>query len=166
MLNKILFLSFFFTAILANSQEIEQIRSQYPLAEKSEEITSQLDAELSSITSENNSVLLAYRGAVKTLKAKFAKKVKEKKEYFKEGAELIESAMAMDANNIEIRYIRLTVQENAPKFLKYHDNILEDKQHILKEYSFISSKSLQAIIREFILGSGNFDEGEKQNIGG
>lgn len=164
MLKKILFLSFFFIAIHANAQEISQIRSQYPLAENSEEITSQLDETLSLVISENKPILLAYQGAVKTLKAKFAKRVRDKKEYFKEGVELIESAVEADSANIEIRYIRLTVQENSPNFLKYNDNITEDKEFILKNYSAISSQSIKAVIKEFVSESKNFDEAEKQSI--
>src|SRR5690554_7129548 len=95
--------------------------------------------------------MMAYKGAVKSLMADFAKKVKEKKEYFKEGVELIESALKTEPNNIEIRYLRLTVQEHAPRFLKYHDNISEDKKIILKNYPSIFSKELKALIQEFIL---------------
>ena len=164
MLKKILFLCFFFVFILANSQEIEQIRLQYPLAENSEEITSQLEEELSPVTSGNNPILLAYQGAVKTLKASFAKRVREKKEYFKEGVELIESALEADPDNIEIRYIRLTVQENSPKFLKYNDNITVDKEFILENYSTITSPSIKTVIQGFVAESKNFDEAEKQSI--
>lgn len=162
MVKNILFLSFFFVAILSNSQEIEQIRSQYPLAEKSEEITLQLDETLSPVTSEDKSILLAYQGAVKTLKARFAKRIREKKEYFKDGVELIESAIDSNPENIEIRYLRLTVQENSPRFLGYHKNIIDDKEFILKNYSTIISQSIKAVIKDFVRESENFDETEKR----
>ncbi len=164
MLKKLLFLNFLFIVTLVNSQEIALIRSQYPLAVASEEITFQLDEDLSSISSGSAPVLLAYQGAVKTLKAKFVKKVNEKKEYFKEGIELIETAVKSDPANIEIRYIRLSVQENSPKFLKYNEHLASDKEFILKNYPTISSQSIKAVIKEFVYESKSLGEAEKQSI--
>src|SRR5690606_37140217 len=115
------------------------IRSAYLKAVESAEITAQLGGELAKINSSNKPVLLAYKGGVSTLKAKFAKSRSDKKEFFKEGVSLIESAVKADVSNIEIRYIRMSVQENSPRFLGYHKNIDEDKEFILKNYKTISS---------------------------
>ena len=46
------------------------IRAQYPKAVESTEITTKLDGELASVTSSGKPVLIAYKGAVLTLKAK------------------------------------------------------------------------------------------------
>lgn len=164
MLKKLFLYTFLLVGFFSNSQDLYQLRAQYPLAQESEELTSQLDDKLAQ-TSGADPVMMAYKGAVKTLMADFAKKVKEKKVYFKEGVELIETALKTEPNNIEIRYLRLTIQEHAPKFLKYHDNISEDKRIILNNYPSISSKELKAVIQEFILKSGSFDEEEKELIG-
>lgn len=161
----LLLITFLLVGFFSNSQDLFQIRAQYPLAQESEELTSQLHDKLAQITTGADPVMIAYKGAVKTLMADFAKKVKEKKEYFKEGVEMIETALKAEPNNIEIRYLRLTIQEHAPKFLKYHDNISEDKEFILKSYTSISSKELKAVIRDFILESRSFDEEEKKPIG-
>ncbi len=95
------------------------------------------------------------------MKAKFVKSKKEKKEYFKEGVSLLESAIKVEPSNIEIRYIRLSVQENSPKFLGYHKNIEEDKQFILKNYKSISSAELKEFIKDFVMKSENFNKTEK-----
>ena len=164
MLKKLFLYTFLLVGFFCKSQNPSQIRAQYPLAQESEELTSQLDDKLAQ-TSGADPVMMAYKGAVKTLMADFAKKVKEKKVYFKEGVELIETAFKAEPNNIEIRYLRLTIQEHAPKFLKYHDNISEDKAFIQKNYTSISSKELKAVIREFILESKSFDDEEKELVG-
>jgi len=161
----LLLITFLLVGFFCKSQNLSETRAQYPLAQESEELTSQLNDKLAQITSGADPVMMAYKGAVKSLMADFAKKVKEKKEYFKEGVELIESALKTEPNNIEIRYLRLTVQEHAPRFLKYHDNISEDKKIILKNYPSIFSKELKALIQEFILKSESFDEEEKELIG-
>lgn len=159
-----LLIIFLLVGFFGSSQDLSHLRSQYPLAQENGELTSQLNDKLAQISSGADPVMMAYKGAVKTLMADFAKKIRDKKDYFKEGVELIETALKTDPNNIEIRYLRLTVQEHAPKFLKYHDNISEDKEMILKNYSSISSKELKAVIREFVLISGNFDAEEKQAV--
>lgn len=161
MKNTFLIILALFVSVLATSQDIGKIRSQYPEAVKSEEISSKLNKELSNINSSSNPVLLAYKGSALTLKAKFVKDRKDKREFFKEGASLIESAVKTDPQNIEIRYIRLSVQENAPKVLKYNKAIQEDKDFILKNYATISSKNLNDIIKNFILSSESFNETEK-----
>ena len=84
-----------------------------------------------------------------------------KKRFFKQGVALIESAVKAESSNIEIRYIRLGVQENSPKFLGYHKNIEEDKDFILKNFATVSSKELREVIRDFVMKSNFFSEKEK-----
>ena len=158
---KYFFFILFFVSILGNAQDLKTIRSQYPNAVESADITSKLDGELAKVNFSGNTVLIAYKGAVSTLKAKFTKKKSDKKDYFKEGIFLLESAVKIDPSNIEIRYIRLSVQENSPKFLGYHKNLKEDKEFILSNMADISSKELKNTIKDFVLKSENFSETEK-----
>ncbi|HBC05133.1 MAG TPA: hypothetical protein PKH16_11145 [Aequorivita sp.] len=151
----------FFVSFISNAQDLKKIRSEYPKAVQNVEITTQLDGELAKVNPSNKPVLLAYKGAVSTLKAKFAKARSDKKEFFKEGISLIESAVKADGSNIEIRYIRMSVQENSPRFLGYHKNIDEDKEFILKNYKTISSTELKELVKDFVLKSENFSETEK-----
>ena len=112
------------------------------------------------IGSESSPILLAYKGAVLTLKAKFAEKRKDKKIFFKEGVTLIENAIDREESNLEIRYIRMSVQENAPKVLGYHKELENDKNFILKHYD--TSKSVvKDVIKAFVLRSDNFSAAEK-----
>ena len=152
---------FLFISVVLNAQDLKEIRAQYPKAVENVEATTKLDSELARVNSSSNSVLLVYKGAVSTVKAKFAKKKSEKMDFFKAGVSLIESTLKADPSNIEIRYIRMSVQENSPKFLGYHKNIEEDKGFILKNYANVSSKELKAIIKDFVLKSENFSENEK-----
>lgn len=154
----------FFVSQLGNAQDLKQLRIEYPNSVKASEITIKLEEQLGAINASEKPVLLAYKGAVLTLKAKFSKKKSEKKEFFKEGVSLIESAVKADSSNIEIRYLRLSVQENSPRFLGYHKNMEEDKEFILKNYANVSSKELKVIIKEFISKSENFSELEKLEL--
>ncbi len=161
---KYLLVIFFLISVSVISQDLNGIRSAYPQAVENSEITNKLDGEFKNINSSSKPVLLTYKGAVSTLKAKFAKSRSDKKEFFKEGVSLIESAIKAEPSNVEIRYIRMSVQENSPKFLGYHKNIEDDKQFILKNYSSTASKELKDVIKDFVLNSKNFDADEKQSI--
>lgn len=152
---------FLFIAI-GSSPELSQMRKNYPKANASEEITNELFKELASIKNPENSILTAYKGAVYTLKAKFAKGVKTKKEYFKVGVELIESSIAAAPDNIEIRCLRLSVQENSPKIVGYKSNIKEDKEFILAHFKGTSSNEVKEFVKNFAQQSSLFEDSEKQ----
>lgn len=159
MLRNIILTGLILITFQMNSQNLEQIRSEYPSAESSEQITQRLDEDLTNVPSEKT-ILMAYKGAIKTLQAKFAKKVRDKKEFFKEGVALIENAIQTDSENIELRYIRLTVQENAPRIVGYRDSIEEDKEFIINNFERSPSESVKATIRNFANISDNFDDEE------
>ena len=158
---KNIFILLFFIYFFVNAQDLQEIRTQYPKAFESEEMTEKLEGELIKMNTSSKAILQAYKGAITTLKAKFTRSKKDKKEFFKEGVALIENAVKADPENIEIRYLRLSVQENSPRFLGYHKNIEADKEFILKNYANTSSKELKDVIKDFVMGSQNFSESEK-----
>lgn len=151
----------FFTILFVVTPDLTTIREDYINAIHSKENAEKLYNDLSEVTKSDKRILVAYKGAVTTLKAKFAKSTKDKKELFKEGATLIEYAITEDPNDIEIRCIRLGVQENTPKVVKYRKSIPEDKQYILDHYNEIISSNLKSYIKGFIMHSKSFTETEK-----
>ncbi len=158
---KLLFLMLFFISSVSAQPDLVQLRTDYPKAVSSEELTLKLYKNLSGVTKTDSKTLLVYKGAVLTLMAKFSKSKKDKKEFFKEGVSLIESAAKAEPSNIEIRYIRMSVQENSPKFLGYHKNIEEDKKFILENYKTTNSKIEKMLVKAFVLQSEIFEVSEK-----
>lgn len=77
---------------------------------------------------------LAYKGTLQMKKADYLKSPKEKLKVFKSGHELLESAITKEPLNIEYRFLRLSIQEHAPKIVGYNDNIEEDKAFIIAHY--------------------------------
>lgn len=108
-------------------------------------------------------LLLAYEGASETLLAKFGSSPAEKLKLFKSGKEKIENAVAAEPSNIEIKLIRLIIQNNAPAMLRYSNNIAEDKSFILSNF-----KNADADVKEYILKvgkeSGIFSQEELNTI--
>ncbi|MRI00820.1 hypothetical protein GH721_09805 [Kriegella sp. EG-1] len=148
--------------LLVNSIGLSDLRKNYPLANDNSEITQNMYNALSSISSNDKAILIAYKGAFSTILAKHSKQVKDKKTYFKEGITSLELAVEKDPNNIEIRCLRLGVQENSPKFLKYKSAIPADKQFIIEHYASESSQEIKKFIKGYIKLSKSFNESEKQ----
>lgn len=144
------------------SQELEELRVDYPKANLDETITNALHEKLSSFPKEKNKTVVAYRGAVATLKAKFARGFKNKKTFFKQGTELLDFAVSSEPKNIEIRCLRLGVQENSPGIVGYKDNIEEDKKFILDHYKLNTDTEVKNFVKGYILLSDLFTDAEKQ----
>lgn len=77
----------------------------------------------------------AYLGALVMKSAQFPSTPKEKIAVFKEGKELLETAISKEPKNGEFRFLRLATQEKSPKVLKYNGNIEEDKKILLSTYN-------------------------------
>ena len=159
---RLLCILFLFITPFCLSQELEELRMEYPKANSDATVANALFQELSPIGKTDNKVLVAYKGAVTTLKAKFAKRIKDKKAFFKEGAQLLEYAIASEPKNLEIRCLRLGVQENSPKIVGYKDRIQEDKQFLLTHYKTTTNKSVRKFVKGYVLLSKVFSEAEKQ----
>jgi hypothetical protein len=161
---KILFFIVSFILTAALTPKLSQVRADYGDAMGDAEKVNTLHQKLATVTKADNKVMVAYKGAVMTAMAKHSKSKKEKKDFFKEGVGLLEYAVGQDPKNIEIRTIRLSIQENAPKFLRYHANIDEDKEFILKNYKTISSTEIQEFVRKYVQQSTGFSDAEKDSL--
>ena len=126
----VLIATFFITI---QSLDLNTIRDAYKNAAQDQTKTEAFNASLAKVTKNDKLELVAYKGAAIALVAKHAKTLKAKKEGFIEGVTLVEYAITKSPNNIEARFIRLGIQENTPKLLKYKGNIDEDKHFILKQ---------------------------------
>ena len=144
------------------STDLETLRQDYRDASESEDATKTLYDDLTAIGKNDDPVLVAYKGAVTTMMADYAQDIKGKKTFFKEGRELLEYAIETDSNNVEIRCIRLSVQENVPKITGYHKNKDEDKQFILDNYSSMQIEGAKKFVKAYASESESFTDAERQ----
>ena len=149
--------------VFFSTQNIHEIRKMYPTVANSEITSKEFSSKLVGITNNDNKTLVAYKGASIILESRFIKKASKKMAHFKEGVKLIEFAKEKEPNAIEIRLIRLSIQENTPKIVKYRKNIEEDKNFILTHYKE-QSKDLKEYLKNFIMQSKSFSAAEKQTI--
>ncbi len=94
----------------------------------------------------------AFLGAMIMKKAQFMKTPKEKLTVFKKGRDLLESAIKKNPNNAEFRFLRLLIQENCPKILKYNTNREEDAELIQQKINTLP-KVTQKQVRNYALRS-------------
>src|SRR5690606_27585623 len=127
-------------------QDLETIRLAYIEAGRDDSKIEAFDALIENITMEDSAVLVGYRGASLALMAKVEKGIKDKTDSFKKGAEFLEYAVKSAPNNIEVRFIRFSVQENSPGRVNYKGSMEEDKSFILENFENISSPSLKEYI--------------------
>jgi hypothetical protein len=87
-----------------------------------------------------------YEGALLMKKADLVKRPKEKLKYFKEGRIKLETAIMNDNENVEFHFLRLAIEEHAPKIVKYKADIPKDKELVIKNF-----KNLHPAVQHAIL---------------
>ena len=164
MLAKLYFVLFGCICLTTTGIDIAEVRTAYRSAPTSEALTKTLFDDLTAVGKSDDPVLIAYKGAVITLMAAYAEGLNEKKQFFKDGRELLEYAVATAPDNVEIRCVRLSVQENIPKVTGYRKNQEEDKAFILQHYASMQNADAQDFVKGFVYQSKNFTASERQSL--
>lgn len=114
----------------------------------------EIDAMIALLEKEKkSSINTAYRGALYMKKAGFVKGANGKVKTFKKGAELLEGEIADNPSNVEYRFLRLAIQEHAPKILKYNKNLERDKKAVAEGYRKLDPE-LKKTIKSYASDSG------------
>ena len=88
----------------------------------------------------------AYMGTLLMKKADLMRSAKEKLALFKEGRKKLEAAMAKDSANVEYRFLRLIIEEHAPKVVKYRSHLQEDSRYIQERFAKLPQAARNAVI--------------------
>jgi hypothetical protein len=87
-----------------------------------------------------------YEGALLMKKAGLLKKPKERLSFFKQGRIKLETAISVDNENTEFHFLRLAIEEHAPRIVKYHSDIEKDKTIVIKNFKNLSPAVRHAIL--------------------
>ena len=87
----------------------------------------------------------AYIGALTMKKSSHLTALKAKIDLFKQGHLLLENEISAHPTNTEYRFLRLVIQEKAPKILKYNTNMEEDKAIIISGFPQLATNRKQFI---------------------
>lgn len=130
----------FFFLLLSFRQDVTRKKVYTVLEGNALESVDQLISQLES--NKTDQLSQAYLGALMMKKADLIKGAGPKLKQFKKGAEILEKIIEENPNNAEYRLLRLIIQENAPKILKYNKEIQNDKSLIITQFGKLD-KSLQ-----------------------
>ena len=125
---------------------LTEIRTLYAQAPNNRMAAEKLSALCSSIDTLAAPVLVCYKGASCMIDAKYMLNPLNKLSKFNDGKALIEKAFKREPGNLEIRFIRFSIQTNIPQFLGYHDDIEEDKKSLIKNISMVADTTLKTNI--------------------
>ncbi|CAA9195663.1 hypothetical protein ACHRVW_01945 [Flavobacterium collinsii] len=158
-----LLLSLLLWVNFVGTPDLTSIRKMYSDVTKSESNAKEFSQKLAAVSNNDDKILVAYKAASILLDSKYEDRLKNKMARFKEGAKLLEATIKNDPNNIEIRMIRLSIQENVPGITGYKKNIKEDKKYLTDHYAE-QNATLKEYLKDFILQSKSFSEKERQFV--
>ncbi|MFA6276846.1 MAG: hypothetical protein WC622_08855 [Pedobacter sp.] len=144
--------------IIGNSKskdvpELSMLRKLYYRAVVESSASALLSKELKVVGPNSAPILVCYKGAAFMMEAKYAFNPITKLSRFSKGKTAIEQAIAREPGNMEMRFIRFSIQTNLPGFLGYHGNIASDKQKLLAGVGSLTDKVLKDNITAYLIAS-------------
>lgn len=155
------FLFFILMSFTSSQLPLIEIRNAYEKSVSNEQTAVNL---LAYLKTSNNPTFIGYKGAVTIVMAKHVMSPYKKLNYFDTGKGILEQAIQKEPLNVELRFIRFSIQCNAPKFLDYHSNIYADKVLLLKEIKVIKDVDLKKRVTKFLLNSSEVSSAEKTTL--
>ncbi len=149
---------------------LDNIRLAYSNAIESSTKTEEFAKILLAQASENtnatiaeNATITAYKGALEALRAKHAWMPFNKLIYLDNSKKFFATAVENAPNDIEIRFLRFSIQSNLPVFLMQSPNVQEDKEVIIKnlEQNTLDPRFVE-VIAAFVLKSGQCNSKETE----
>lgn len=105
-----------------------------------------IDNELVVVTGYATTNKEGYEGALLLRKSGLISGPRKKLDMFKAGRIKLETAIINNPDNVEDHFLRLAIEEHAPKIVKYHSDIEADKAIVKREF-----KNLSPVVQHAIL---------------
>lgn len=110
-------------------------------------------------------LLIGYKGAVEALKAKHAFNPYNKINYLRKSQLTLEKAIAMSPADIEIRFLRFSINHYLPAFLRINKDMNEDREVIIKNFNHAGiEQEVRESIGKFMIESGRCSANEIAQI--
>ena len=107
-----------------------------------------IDTQLDIVTQSSLTEKEAFEGVLLMKKAGMVTRPKDKLSLFKTGRLKLESSILKENANTEYRFLRLLIQEHAPRIVKYRNKLEEDSQNIRTNFKNLSPV-LQSVITDY-----------------
>ena len=133
----------------ASDTSIIEIREIFYQATQSSEAADLLNTILTDKLISKDITLQGYKGVSLMLLAKYTLNLYKKMYYFNQGKIALDNAIREQVDNIELRYLRYTVQLKAPQFLNYNGALSDDFYFIKSNLYNINDLDLKSRINNF-----------------
>jgi len=134
----------------ANGQSLQEVRKLFQEAPEREASCSQLIRLLKSVSAEKQPLFYGYKGVATMIMANHLGNPLRKLSHFKEGEKILEEAIRKEPSNLELRFLRLSVQSEAPGFLNYNQDIKSDRSFIQEGLTRTKDEELKQMISQFL----------------
>ncbi len=101
----------------------------------------------------NGPLLAGYRAGATMVMAKYALSPFTKWKCFCKGRDLLERSVAADGQDVELIFIRYSIQQNCPWFLHYRQSLDKDKMFIETNLYRVSDQAMKAKIKNYLAGN-------------
>ena len=151
-----------FSGISGQNPQLTEMRKLYLTAAEDEASAKKL----MKITSDkkNEPLFLGYHGASQMMMAKHVGNPFKKLSYFNKGKDMYTAAINADPSNVELRFLRFSVQAEAPGFLNYKQNLEEDKKILLTFTPQLEDAELKRMILNYLAHSKGLSASEKEKL--
>jgi len=140
----------FATKLYAAEPDMEEVKTLFEASAYSKSAADRLLKLLGGINQDSPPLLVCYKGVAEMMQAKYGFNPIYKFRRFKKGKSLIEEAVKMEPENLEIRFLRLMIQTNLPAFLNYNDQITTDKNYVVANMQAIKDKKLKQDVFKYL----------------
>ncbi len=131
-------------------QSLDRVRLQFYKATLDYQYAFPLIEQLNGIE-DPVAIMLAYKGATEAILAKPGWNPFKKLRHLKNSRSLLQQAITSDAGDVEIRFLRLSVEHHIPKYLGFSDHMEQDKTMIMDNLNRFRKKGLPQEITDYIL---------------
>lgn len=170
---KILFLiiALTFTASLYSANDghvdLKLLRKQLITAIGSSQTTDSLYTVLDRLPAKT-ALTTAYMGALDALKAKHSWNPYNKIKYLNTSEKLMQKAVSADPHNIEILFMRFSIQHNVPGFLGFNKDLVNDREAMITQLNHknygTADRELTISIIKFLIDSKRCTLAEDQTL--
>ncbi|AYD47831.1 hypothetical protein [Arachidicoccus soli] len=148
----------------AEKPSLPELRILYEQAPTQENSCKELLHILKPYDTESAPLMAGYRACAQMIMSKYVFNPFSKWSYFSKGKSALSAAISVNSNIVELRFLRFTVQNSAPFFLGYHDNLDEDKIFLLNSIQNLKDMYLKDWIIRFLKHSKFVTINEKKQL--
>ncbi|MDN3587884.1 hypothetical protein QWY86_14480 [Pedobacter aquatilis] len=114
-------------------KEITILKTELVKAVEDSKLTDSLSDKLNAMPNKT-ALITGYAGTLEALKAKHSWNPYNKIKYVKRSLKMMQTAINMDKENMEIRFMRFSIEHYTPGFLGFSKDLDVDRKEIVKHY--------------------------------